>query len=111
MPAGYSRPKIGKPQTDARGDEDLHSIPARTDRFDWSEGAGGAGSDGGGGVAGQDGRHHASPGAVANLSRHTADAYLPSGVSFAQPGLEREAPGMGRHATSDEPSGNGDQRK
>ncbi len=63
------------------------------------------------GLAGQDPRHHETARHVEDVSRHAAHADVSSGVPAAQPGHEREAQGLGRHAGRDGKARNAHQRQ
>ncbi len=67
--------------------------------------------DGGGRFAWQDRRHHEAARQLADVSRHAAHADVSSGVSAAQPGDEREAQSLGRHAGRDGKTRNAHQRE
>src|SRR5438876_1405254 len=88
-------PAAGEPQPRARRGRELRALPPPPARADLPRGDRGARQVRGPDAAPDEGADHAAPRALVRLSRHQADADLPSRLPAAQPG--RQAPGVGGH--------------
>src|SRR5205814_861678 len=88
-------PAAGEPQPRARRGRELRALPPPPARADLPRGDRGARQVRGPDAAPDESADHAAPRALVRLSRHQADADLPSRLPAAQPG--RQAPGVGGH--------------
>src|SRR6266446_9606040 len=88
-------PAAGEPQPRARRGRELRALPPPPARADLPRGDRGARQVRGPDAAPDEGADHPAPRALVRLSRHQADADLPSRLPAAQPG--RQAPGVGGH--------------